>query len=441
MPLAEEEDVNELLDRRRAEIEVISAAFASEEAWVELSAIDSAPRIYRRFIAKEEEQCACFLVKLALPDEYPDCSLIVESVQVETGATLSRFLKAAHSAAASLRQLMQQAALVAIGGEAIFSVFSVAQDWLDDHWLSHFTHKSHTWTETANSANTLYSKATAPCNQLILERRFIYSHHIISKTKRSDIIDLARSQLRLTGCMKIGWPGILFIEGSTIDCQAFYDIIRRWQWQYLVERGREQETVECDKTELKARRRFKDFTQVDDMSLLAEACRNVGLDSLFRSCLNLTVADDQQSIEVHEPLYGALIHVDHMNDAKTYRKWLRNACEQRDVALLIKNCCTTNGRLIIFVALVGHKSNLIGVLKRWRTTKVDVDSRNRPCFERMMTVLVEGSLPPRRSLDRLDWERTNSDAQLRLKSAEALAIVESIGGQVWRERLRSILGA
>ena len=32
------------------------------------------------------------------------------------------------------------------------------------------------------------------------------------------------------------------------------------------------------------------------------------------------------------------------------------------------------------------------VLKRWRTSRVDVDLRNKPCLEQMMTIVEEGNL-------------------------------------------------
>jgi hypothetical protein len=37
-------------------------------------------------------------------------------------------------------------------------------------------------------------------------------------------------------------------------------------------------------------------------------------------------------------LYGALVHVDHMNDAKQYRKWRCRPCADLDVWLLIRQC-------------------------------------------------------------------------------------------------------
>ena len=44
----------------------------------------------------------------------------------------------------------------------------------------------------------------------------------------------------------------------------------------------------------------------------------------------------------------------------------------------------------IFVGVIGDKDGVKNVLKQWRTSRVDVNSKNKPCLERMMTILMEG---------------------------------------------------
>jgi hypothetical protein len=74
----------------------------------------------------------------------------------------------------------------------------------------------------ANSnQNTNTQSTSSASSSIILGRRLIYSHHIISKTKRADMRNLA-SHYKLTGYVKIGWPGIVILEGRDED-QCLYD--------------------------------------------------------------------------------------------------------------------------------------------------------------------------------------------------------------------------
>jgi len=44
----------------------------------------------------------------------------------------------------------------------------------------------------------------------------------------------------------------------------------------------------------------------------------------------------------------------------------------------------------LFVGVIGDKDGVKNVLKQWRTSRVDVNSKNKPCLERVMTILMEG---------------------------------------------------
>jgi hypothetical protein len=68
--------------------------------------------------------------------------------------------------------------------------------------------------------------------------------------------------------MRIGWPGLLILEGRDEDCMAFYDEIRPWQWKYLVVRGEQQETV-MPHSSMDSQRQFSVYLQVEDMSVVA----------------------------------------------------------------------------------------------------------------------------------------------------------------------------
>uniref|UniRef100_A0A7S1YPA5 Small nuclear ribonucleoprotein Prp3 C-terminal domain-containing protein n=1 Tax=Ditylum brightwellii TaxID=49249 RepID=A0A7S1YPA5_9STRA len=329
------------------------------------------------------------------------------------------------------------------GGEAVFAVLGRADEWIENDWveIQQQQQQCQIINSTANQ-NKCNQEAREKC--LVLGRRLIYSHHIIANSKRKAIADLA-SQYNLGGYAKIGWPGIIIVEGNEEDCISYVDEIRTFRWQYLTVRGEEQEEIVTKNnesgnasslTELLNKQRklpmkFEELDQ-DQMSTLAGLCRDAGLENLFLTSMKIyrndatdndgdspqrgqgqeeeeDKANDRDGKESQQR-YGALIHVDHMNNAKKYKKNIERMCKEAECFLFVKRCflgnddttaaatspdgvSSNNRRPIILVGLVGtNKSSVKKVLKRWRTSTVDVDSRGKSCVERMMTILEEGTL-------------------------------------------------
>ena len=240
--------------------------------------------------------------------------------------------------------------------------------------------------------------------------------------------------------MKVGWPGLIIIEGNEEDCIAFYDEIRPMSWQYLVVRGEQQEVLR--QGTIDAGRKFQSFEEVDDMSIVAQHCREVGLEALFRTSMKLY---DSSEDEAGEPtstsvLLGALVHVDHMNDAKNYRKWLRKTGQDLDCLVFIQQCYPNDDfakRPWIIVCLVGE--NVSAFLKRWRTSRVDVDSKGRPCLERQMSVLLEGKLESHEvALSKDNWDHLQSEGSHLNSDVSSLeSLLTDVGGPSWAEAFRN----
>ena len=81
----------------------------------------------------------------------------------------------------------------------------------------------------------------------------------------------------------------------------------------------------------------------DEMSQLASNCREFGLERLLLTCMKInhrTTDEEQQDDWPNntESNYGVLVHVDHMNDGKRYRKWLQKTCQVQVCTLLIRQC-------------------------------------------------------------------------------------------------------
>lgn len=65
-----------------------------------------------------------------------------------------------------------------------------------------------------------------------LVRYWIYSHHIYSKSKRREILDLA-NKLRITGFCMPGKPGIICTEGSAKECLEWWQTIKSMNWKRI----------------------------------------------------------------------------------------------------------------------------------------------------------------------------------------------------------------
>ena len=300
----------------------------------------------------------------------------------------------------------------------------------------------------------------------MLGRRLIYSHHIIARSKRRAIADLYRSY-DLGGYAKIGWPGIIVIEGDEGACQSFCDDIRGMRWQHLAIRGEEHFTLGVGEGLDDARvfdRRMVELGE-DDMSLLARICRERGCEGLFLTSMKIydrEGGDDDTSagansrgpdvIEGPEGedrdaprwRYGALVHVDHMNDGRGYRKWLRKTADSSNCDVLLKQCHAEDNpknRAMILVGIMGDQKDVRRVFKRWRTSRVDVDARGQPCLERMMSVLIEGDLSHGNDLmdDAPELISLNSEKGLIFPVERLGDVLGSIGGPHWTDSFRNLL--
>ena len=102
---------------------------------------------------------------------------------------------------------------------------------------------------------------TTEGEMLSFTRLWIYSHHIYSKTKRKDILDLAADH-RLTGFSMPGKPGVICLEGHSRDCGEAWSTIKSWNWKKINVKIQEDRSLEsqddCD-----MERRFGDFRELN----------------------------------------------------------------------------------------------------------------------------------------------------------------------------------
>jgi hypothetical protein len=101
--------------------------------------------------------------------------------------------------------------------------------------------------------------------------------------------------------------------------------------------------------------------------------------SLDMDCIQSTSQEVKQCV--------CVVSVDHMHNRKLYLKHLNSWCGGLEACTVI-----TSELHYILVVLVGRSIEVEKFLQSWKTQNVDVDSRGRPCKERMMTVLCKEEL-------------------------------------------------
>ncbi|RLN37871.1 hypothetical protein BBJ28_00000488 [Nothophytophthora sp. Chile5] len=132
--------------------------------------------------------------------------------------------------------------------------------------------------------------AEAPRPRVILGRRAIYFHHIIASSKRRVVKEWAL-ELQLGGFSKIGWPGVVIVEGAEASAQEYVRRLQHLRWKQMTVRGEQtQELAEGDARGLDALRRlprgFQEFPE-SGMSSLAAECRAAGLEELFLTTMKI----------------------------------------------------------------------------------------------------------------------------------------------------------
>ncbi len=281
--------------RQLAEIEFLKSAYTPDEACV-TSGSDgcfvvrralhlSAARGGAGESASEHSDAAAVKVELSLvmPTAYPvqeDSILIVGGSLISSLTSPSYIRKAALHAIPRLIEACQQCAAVVAesqgGGEALWSVLRRADEWVQGSEWNNILDEHRC--NAVHSARAL-NRESSDCsnnNSNVLGRRIIYSHHIIANSKRRELANLA-SHYKLGGYLKIGWPGMILIEGSESSCQSFVNEIKRWRWQQLQVRGEEQMVIPLE-LDMDSNRRlpmqFMELGENQDAEIIAPFIQN-----------------------------------------------------------------------------------------------------------------------------------------------------------------------
>ena len=95
--------------------------------------------------------------------------------------------------------------------------------WLQEHSENYFLKQN--LTPASVERATVFSSNK-------FSRYWIYSHHIYSKNKRKNILDLAL-ELELSGFLMAGKPGVICIEGRLEHVTEWWAVIKNWNWKKI----------------------------------------------------------------------------------------------------------------------------------------------------------------------------------------------------------------
>jgi hypothetical protein len=123
----------------------------------------------------------------------------------------------------------------------------------------------------------------------ILGRRAIYFHHIRAPGKRRVISEWAK-ELQLGGYSKIGYPGVIIVEGHEEYVQEYVRRLQHLRWKQMVVRGEQIDKGKPGQT-LDSLRKFHHLGMIElgpnEMSTLATYCREVELEDLFLTTMKI----------------------------------------------------------------------------------------------------------------------------------------------------------
>lgn len=149
--------------------------------------------------------------------------------------------------------------------------------------------------KAAEERERLCAWENALLQEHVIGRRCVYYHHILGVGKRQCISHWAKA-LKLHGWCKIGYPGILIVEGPECGLVEYVRLLQRLRWKLMVVRGEEREDISRGSRQgslcLDGFRKIKQAGVVEmiDSSDIATRCREAGLEQLFLTSMKIYTA-------------------------------------------------------------------------------------------------------------------------------------------------------
>eukprot|EP00092_Neocalanus_flemingeri_P037214 GFUD01040519.1.p1 GENE.GFUD01040519.1~~GFUD01040519.1.p1 ORF type:complete len:297 (+),score=68.72 GFUD01040519.1:912-1802(+) len=123
--------------------------------------------------------------------------------------------------------------------------------WLQEHSENYFIKQN---------LNPLPIQRSPELSSGKFSRHWIYSHHIYSKNKRKNLIDLAL-ELGVSGFCMSGKPGIICVEGRLEHVVEWWGVVRNWNWKKITVKIQEELEVGSEE-EVEDKRLFTSFNEI-----------------------------------------------------------------------------------------------------------------------------------------------------------------------------------
>lgn len=235
-------------------------------------------------------------LEITYPAEYPETATVEFTIrcpflsrqQMETLQTQLTLLATGAHGEVVVLQLYQEMLEMLTEAHAEAPVEAATGNDNDDD-DGDLTQALHNMQMSARSTAPVCAKASSIAAPVVLGRRAIYFHHIINPNKRRVVMEWA-VELQLGGFSKIGWPGIVVVEGHEGNAQEYVRRLQHLRWKQMVVRGEQTEQSGKPDDTIDAMRRlprgFQEFPE-SGMSALAAACRDAGVEELFLTTMKI----------------------------------------------------------------------------------------------------------------------------------------------------------
>jgi hypothetical protein len=99
-------------------------------------------------------------------------------------------------------------------------------------------------------------------------------------------------ELSVGGFAKIGYPGVVILEGSAENVDEFVVLLKSLHWKAIAIRGEREEAFRDEGAMNHARKFDKRIMELrdKDLSQLAQICRDAGIEDLFLATLKIEKA-------------------------------------------------------------------------------------------------------------------------------------------------------
>jgi hypothetical protein len=138
------------------------------------------------------------------------------------------------------------------------------------------------WEQQARETAAAAAACNAAAGPTAVLRVLIFFHHIINATKR-DVVQREAVAHGLGGYSKIGWPGVVVVEGEEGAVRSYVRLLQTLRWQQMTVRGEERVVLGEGQSVDDARRLHRGFQELGQRNGLGEllgALRAAGMGDL-----------------------------------------------------------------------------------------------------------------------------------------------------------------